>query len=129
MADNTINDEVTQVVNIKIKYLKPEYQNLIEWLKEDNHVYIGRDMSFYVDGAFGSKWKNPFKVAKAGREYKNKKNYYTLDESLSLYKKHILDSPELMASLPELKGKVLGCWCKPNRCHGDVLLELIESYT
>jgi hypothetical protein len=22
----------------------------------------------------------------------------------------------------DLPGKVLGCWCKPKRCHGDVLL-------
>ena len=29
--------------------------------------------------------------------------------------------------LSELKGKRLGCWCKPAPCHGDVLVELIEE--
>jgi hypothetical protein len=31
--------------------------------------------------------------------------------------------PDLMARLPELKGKVLGCWCAPEACHGDILSE------
>lgn len=26
----------------------------------------------------------------------------------------------------ELEGKNLGCWCKPEACHGDILVELIE---
>ena len=33
---------------------------------------------------------------------------------------------ELDDSLPELKDKTLGCWCKPEKCHGDVLVELID---
>lgn len=33
----------------------------------------------------------------------------------------------LMKSLPELKGKTLGCWCKPYPCHGDVLVELLNE--
>ena len=28
-----------------------------------------------------------------------------------------------MDRLPELKDKTLGCWCKPEKCHGDVLAE------
>ena len=31
-----------------------------------------------------------------------------------------------MESLDELKDKVLGCWCHPELCHGDVLVELIK---
>jgi len=33
----------------------------------------------------------------------------------------------LIDSLPELKDKVLGCWCAPEPCHGDVLKELTEQ--
>jgi hypothetical protein len=29
-----------------------------------------------------------------------------------------------MDRLPELKDKTLGCWCKPEKCHGDVLAEI-----
>ena len=36
--------------------------------------------------------------------------------------------PKYRKELKKLKGKNLGCWCKPNKCHGDRLLELIEEY-
>jgi hypothetical protein len=32
-----------------------------------------------------------------------------------------------MAALPELRGKVLGCWCAPAACHGDVLAEMVAA--
>lgn len=39
-----------------------------------------------------------------------------------------LDGDVLFISIPqgELRGKVLGCWCAPKMCHGDVLAELAE---
>lgn len=33
-----------------------------------------------------------------------------------------------MEELLLLKGKTLGCWCKPEACHGDVLVELVTKY-
>ena len=72
-------------------------------------VYIGR----------GSKWGNPFKIGEHG----------TREEVIALYKAHILDSPTKMADLYELKGKILGCWCAPNACHGDILVELSDKAT
>lgn len=30
-------------------------------------------------------------------------------------------------TLDELKGKTLGCWCKPECCHGDVLINLLKK--
>ncbi len=35
-----------------------------------------------------------------------------------------LANPALREKLPELKGKILGCWCAPEACHGDILAEL-----
>lgn len=73
--------------------------------KEKYDVYIGR----------GSKWGNPFVIGKDGNR----------DEVILKYKKHITNNPGLVSALPELKDKVLGCWCKPKACHGDVLKELV----
>lgn len=28
----------------------------------------------------------------------------------------------------ELSGKVLGCWCKPKACHGDIIVEFLERH-
>jgi hypothetical protein len=34
---------------------------------------------------------------------------------------------ELIAALPELRGKRLGCWCAPHPCHGDLLKGLANT--
>ena len=72
--------------------------------KEEYDVYVGR----------GSKWGNPFKIGRDGDRA----------DVIRLYRKWIIRQPELMAALPALRGKVLGCWCAPAPCHGDVLVEL-----
>lgn len=33
----------------------------------------------------------------------------------------------ILDAIPTLKGKVLGCWCAPLACHGDVLAELANG--
>jgi hypothetical protein len=41
---------------------------------------------------------------------------------------YILNKSELLKLIPtEIKGKTLGCWCKPEACHGDVLAELADK--
>lgn len=77
--------------------------------KKPYDTYIGR----------GSKWGNPFVIGKDGNR----------EEVIEKYRKWIKTQPKLLKALPELKGKVLGCWCFPKACHGDVLLELIENIT
>jgi len=99
----------------ELNFLKMGYTDLVDWLKDENHIYIGRNMVFYVPGAVKSKWANPFNVKKYGR-----------DECLRMYREHILNS-DLKNQLSELKGKVLGCWCCPEPCHGDILVELCEN--
>ena len=74
--------------------------------KERYDIYIGRP----------SKWGNPFLIGRDG----------TRKQVIEKYRKYILENEELMNDLNELKGKVLGCWCKPKACHGDVLVKLIE---
>ncbi|XP_062602325.1 uncharacterized protein LOC134264043 [Saccostrea cucullata] len=114
----------TSVVNIrKFNLKKMGYKDLEDWLRNPDHVYIGRDMTHYVPGAKGSKWGNPFKSKQCGRE-----------ESVRKYKEYIETDREirdngrtLYDSLEELRGKTLGCWCYPERCHGNALMELLEE--
>lgn len=72
--------------------------------KEAFDVFIGRS----------SKWGNKFVIGRDG----------TRSEVIEKYRAWILKQPHLMAALEELRGKVLGCWCHPKRCHGEVLVEL-----
>jgi hypothetical protein len=53
----------------------------------------------------------------------------TRDEAVEAYREWITigEGRHLLKDLHQLENKVLGCWCKPNSCHGDVLLELINS--
>lgn len=49
-------------------------------------------------------------------------------EVIEQYRKWLLAQPKLMEEAKaELKGKVLGCWCAPKPCHGDVLLEIANG--
>ena len=86
----------------------------------DCDVYIGRAETRGGWNLPCSKWHNPFRVAEHG-----------LGSALDQYRAYLLANDELMAQLPELVGKSLGCWCKKKTgfepCHGDVLRELIES--
>ena len=64
-----------------------------------------------------SKWGNPFKIGRSA------------NRALVIARYHdwLLGQSALLAALPELKGKRLGCWCKPLPCHGDVLAALAEA--
>jgi hypothetical protein len=77
------------------------------------NVYIGRDYAEFTDEG----WGNPFHIGKDGDRA----------EVLRKYREWILGNEYLLKRLPLLKGKVLGCWCKPEDCHGDVLAELVNA--
>ena len=49
------------------------------------------------------------------------------DEAIESYREWIVKQPQLLKDLHELKGKTLGCFCKPKSCHGDVLVELVNG--
>ena len=47
--------------------------------------------------------------------------------AVSLFERHLRERPDLLAILPSLRGKTLGCWCKPKPCHGDVIARLVDG--
>ena len=118
MNDNEKLPIKTHVVNIKKAELKKKgFNDLEDWKQNPQHMYIGRNMEIYVKGAQGSKWRNPFPIKK-----------YGLEKCLELYENHIRTT-ELYSQLDELQNKVLGCWCSPSPCHGDVLCRLLREKT
>ena len=64
-----------------------------------------------------TKWGNPFMIGPDGDR----------DEVCDKHEAWIQTQPQLLAALGELKGKRLGCWCAPLRCHGDTLARLAEE--
>lgn len=45
----------------------------------------------------------------------------------SKYKSWLLLQPKLIEDMKILKGKRLGCFCKPLSCHGDIIVSILES--
>jgi hypothetical protein len=68
-------------------------------------------------GVKKSKWANPYKIARDG----------TREEVIKKYRDWLSRQPELMAALPELRGKDLACWSPETCCHAEVLLELANE--
>lgn len=115
------------VVNCKVKYIRPRFNDLKEWMDDPDNIYIGRAEIVFIDGRrfpkSSSNFANPFKIGKDG----------TRDEVIQKYKNYITEkiktNNSLKLELVNMKNKNLGCWCAPERCHGYVLLDLIDEYT
>jgi len=86
-----------------------DHAQLIAWAKDEER-YQAIDRS--------SDWGNPFIIGDDGDR----------DAVVDKYREHYLPyKPSLLKHLFELEGKVLGCWCTPARCHGDVLVDHLEG--
>lgn len=77
-------------------------------------VYVGSSCARFES----SIWSNPFKFGTDG----------TRSDVLAKYREHLMSRPDLLARLPELRGKRLGCWCAPQACHADVLAQMADQY-
>lgn len=77
--------------------------------KEKYTVYIGRSSIF----------GNPFVIGGNGNR----------QEVINLYKHYAKQNIELLKAIFNLpKDSILGCYCKPLACHGDVIIELYNNY-
>jgi Domain of unknown function (DUF4326) len=80
---------------------------VVHCMREHHHVYIGR----------GSDWGNPFRIGRDG----------TRREVIERHELYVYEHPELLASIQELRGLVLGCYCAPYPCHGDLYVRLANA--
>ncbi len=88
---------------------------VVNLYREPYDVYIGR-AGKGQDGYFG----NPYTIGKDGNR----------DQVLAKYEvyanKRFDEDLEFRRRIRELRGKTLGCFCKPEACHGDILAYLIR---
>ena len=70
-----------------------------------DNIFIGRPSTF----------GNIFTVSEYGRE-----------KAIELFEDYLFNSG-LIEQIGQLKGKNLICFCKPKKCHGDILLKLANS--
>lgn len=77
-------------------------------------VYIGR----------GSIWGNPFSHLPSSRA---KWIVGSREEAIAKYVEWFKDQDDLILLLSSLRGKRLGCYCKPKICHGDYIASLVNK--
>ena len=76
------------------------------WKKPEGGVCVSRS----------SRWGNPFKI---GPDMSREESVHRFEEYIAA-----MPAEEREAFLAPLRGRPLGCWCKPNEsCHADVLLK------
>jgi len=81
----------------------------------ESGIYIGRENKTF--GFQCSKWHNPDVLEDESLR----------DMSLVLYENYIRETSALWNALEELDGLNLYCWCSPKKCHGDVLIKLLNE--
>ena len=89
---------------------------VVNLFKNKYDVYIGR-AGKGQDGYFG----NPFPL-KPGEP-----RGATIERYKEYFDNRIANDPAFKARVLELKGKTLGCFCKPNSCHGDIIAEYLNN--
>lgn len=79
-------------------------------------IYIGRAKNINLINKFG----NPFIIGKDGNR----------DEVIEKYRVYLINQIKIgnitKSELKNMYGKKLGCFCKPLKCHGDILKEFID---
>lgn len=97
---------ITRVINIK---RETEYKGQ---KSTPGYEYIGR----------GSYWGNPYSMYEDGEDREEVIRKYKYDFDFEKFPNK--DKKEVY----KLAGKRLGCFCKPEACHGDVLANFLNSW-
>lgn len=86
------------------------HELVVHCKESDYDVYVGRP----------SKWGNPFVIGRDGERGEVIAKYEEwLMEPQNAWRRKLIKK--------ELRGKVLGCWCAPKACHGEVLARLANE--
>ncbi len=103
--------EEAKIIGIKLRIIETVITKVVNIDKGEKHdVYIGR----------GSPWGNPYAIGFEGDDREDVIRKYKYDFDRGYLKSSKADALKL-------KGKVLGCHCKPAACHGDVIAEYLNS--
>lgn len=101
-----IHIPITRVINIK------EDEKLKGVKSTNEYEYIGR----------GSYWGNPYSMYEEGESREEVIRKYKYDFDFDKFPNKKKDE------VYKLAGKRLGCFCKPQACHGDVLADFLNSW-
>lgn len=94
-----------------IHYVPLALTKVVNKYKESYDEYIGR----------GSDWGNPVAIT----------NDVSREDAIEAFEEMFHNTVEANEQVRErvqiLRGKVLGCFCKPQACHGDIIADYLNS--
>lgn len=105
ITKDQVSEQARDLLSLHERLGRPRL--VVHCKREAHEVYIGRP----------SRWGNPYVITKER------------DRAwvLARYRRWLEGEIKAGRLDPrELKGKILGCWCAPKPCHGDILVELSE---
>ena len=92
------------------KPVRVQRQRTKGWKMPENTIYVGRP----------TKWGNPFKIGEVWAD--TYPPVETNQEAIDLFQHYTLPK---IATIKDLKGKNLACWCPLDKpCHADILLKI-----
>lgn len=98
--------DITRVINIKVE------KDYAAEKSTPGYEYIGR----------GSYWGNPYSMFEEGESRDEVIRKYKYDFEFEKFPNK--EKSEVF----KLTGKRLGCFCKPEACHGDVLADFLNAF-
>jgi len=108
---------------VKLSYLRPQYNNLREWLNVPGNVLVAQCGRVFIDGEIfhypESIWANTYTLKQ-----------YDLEECLFYYRQHLhnlLQNPSYKSEFLKLKNaKEIGCFCELDQpCHRNIFLNIL----
>jgi len=85
------------------------------------NVQKGEYFDGYVGRTRGLSLGNPYVIGRDGTREEVIEKYKTY------FRKRLDSDPKFISAILGLKGKILGCYCKPLPCHGDVIAEYLNN--
>jgi hypothetical protein len=87
-------------------------------------IYIGRGKGGAIPRQGYGMFGNPIPL----KNYRDPaERQRVIDEYRVYFENRLANDAEFAAAVMQLKGKRLGCFCKPLQCHGDVIAEWLEN--
>ena len=85
------------------------------------NVKTGEYFDIFIGRGRVSVLGNPFKIGRDGNRQE------VVEMFKSYFYERLKRDPEYKAVVLSLRDKVIGCFCKPRLCHGDIYVEYLDG--
>lgn len=108
-------------LNIPIRKIKIKITRVVNIKKETQYAPIKSTNDYEYIGR-GSYWGNPYSMFTEGESREEVIRKFKYDFDFEKFPK------KNKSEVYKLAGKRLGCFCKPEACHGDILADFLNSW-